>query len=64
MKKLGNDVIYTIYSAFNAGFSDTARDAITTGTYYDEEANIVYTVADSIGGGADAKAKGVKKFSI
>lgn len=63
-KKLGNDVIYTMYSTFDAGFSDTAKGATTAGTYYGEGANIVYTVAGSVGDGVDAKAKEVKKLSI
>lgn len=63
-KELGDDVSYTFYSTYDAGFVDTAKGATTAGTYYSEGANIVYTVAGSVGDGVDAKAKEVKKLSI
>ena len=63
-KELGSDVTYTLYSTYDAGFVDTAKGATTAGTYYSEGANIVYTVAGSVGDGVDAKAKEVKKLSI
>ncbi|MDD4699558.1 MAG: BMP family ABC transporter substrate-binding protein [Oscillospiraceae bacterium] len=61
-KELG--VNYTYYSTYNAGFSDSATGGTTAGTYYSEGANVVYTVAGSVGDGVDAKAKEVKKLSI
>jgi basic membrane protein A len=61
-KDLG--VKYTFYSDYNAGFSDSAAGATKANTYYSDGANIVYTVAGSVGDGVDAKAKEVKKLSI
>lgn len=61
-KELGVD--YTMYTTYDAGFVDTAQGANTAGTYYGEGANVVYTVAGSVGDGVDAKAKEIKKLSI
>jgi basic membrane protein A len=63
-KEVGNDVIYTYYSTFDAGFTDTAQGATTAATYYNSGANIVFTVAGSVGDGVDSKAKELKKLSI
>lgn len=63
-KELGNDVVYTYYSTFDAGFTDTAQGATTAATYYNSGANIVFTVAGSVGDGVDSKAKELKKLSI
>lgn len=63
-KELGSDVLYTLYSTYDAGFVDSAKGGTTAGTYYSEGANIVFTVAGSVGDGVDAKAKEVKKLSI
>lgn len=63
-KELGNNVVYTYYSTYDAGFVDTALGATTAATYYGAGANIVYTVAGSVGDGVDAKAKELKKLSI
>ncbi len=63
-KEIGKDVVYTYYSTYDAGFVDTAQGATTAATYYNQGANIVYTVAGSVGDGVDAKAKELKKLSI
>jgi basic membrane protein A len=63
-KEIGKDVIYTYYSTYDAGFVDTAQGATTAATYYNAGANVVYTVAGSVGDGVDAKAKELKKLSI
>lgn len=60
--KLG--VKYTYYSDYNAGFSDSAAGSTKANTYYQDGANIVYTVAGAVGDGVDSKAKEVKKLSI
>ncbi len=61
-KELG--VKYTIYSDYNAGFSDSAAGAAKANTYYSDGANVVYAVAGSVGDGVTAKAKEVKKLAI
>lgn len=63
-KELGSDVVYTLFSTYDAGFVDTAKGATTAGTYYSQGANVVYTVAGSVADGVDAKAKELKKLSI
>lgn len=60
--KLG--VKYTYLSDYNAGFSDSAAGSTKANTYYQDGANIVYTVAGAVGDGVDSKAKEVKKLSI
>lgn len=62
--QLGPDVTYTMYSTFNAGFTDTALGATTAGTYYGQGANVVFPSAGSVGDGVAAKAKEVKKLAI
>lgn len=61
-KELG--VKYTMYTDYNAGFVDSAAGATKAATYYSDGANIVCTVAGSVGDGVDSKAKEVKKLSI
>lgn len=61
-KELG--VNYTMYTDYNAGFVDSAAGATKAATYYSDGANIVCTVAGSVGDGVDSKAKEVKKLSI
>ena len=63
-KDISADTVYTMYTNFDAGFVDTAQGASIAGNFYSEGANIVYTVAGSVGDGVDAKAKEVKKLSI
>lgn len=62
--ELGSDVLYTVLSTFDAGFVDTAKGAQTAGTYYDQGANVVFTVAGSVADGVNARAKELKKLSI
>lgn len=58
------NVKYTMYSDYNAGFSDSAAGATKANTYYSDGANFVCSVAGSVGDGVTAKAKEVKKFAI
>ncbi len=58
------DVNYTLYTDYNAGFVDSAAGATKAATYYSDGANIVCTVAGSVGDGVDSKAKELKKLSI
>ena len=55
---------YTLYTDYNAGFVDSAAGATKAATYYSDGANIVCTVAGSVGDGVDSKAKELKKLSI
>ncbi len=63
-KQVGPDAVYTMYSTFDAGFVDTAKGSTTAGTYYDQGANVVFSVAGSVGDGVAAKAKEVKKLAV
>lgn len=63
-KQVGADAVYTMFSTFDAGFSDTAKGSTTGGTYFDQGANMVFSVAGSVGDGVAAKAKEVKKLAI
>jgi len=63
-KQVGADAVYTMFSTFDAGFVDTAKGSTTGGTYFDQGANVVFTVAGSVGDGVAAKAKEVKKLAI
>ncbi len=63
-KQIGADAVYTMYSTFDAGFVDTAKGSTTAGTYYDQGANVVFSVAGSVGDGVAAKAKEVGKLAI
>lgn len=62
--EIGSDVMYTALSTFDAGFVDTAKGAQTAATYYDQGANVVFTVAGSVADGVNARAKELKKLSI
>ncbi|MEG0664203.1 MAG: BMP family ABC transporter substrate-binding protein, partial [Clostridia bacterium] len=61
-KELG--VNYTMYTDYNAGFTDSAAGATKANAYYSDGANIVCTVAGSVGDGVDSKAKELKKLAI
>ncbi len=61
-KKL--NIKYTYFSDYNAGFADSAAGATKANTYYQNGANIVFSVAGAVGDGVDSKAKEVKKLSI
>jgi basic membrane protein A len=58
------NVKYTVYTDYNAGFTDSAAGATKANTYYSDGANVVFSVAGAVGDGVDAKAKEVKKLSI
>lgn len=57
-------VTYDYYSKYDAGFADTAGGSNVAGTYYGNGANVVYTVAGSVGDGVASKAKEVKKLAV
>jgi basic membrane protein A len=57
-------VNYTYLSDYNAGFTDSAAGASKANTFYSEGANVVFSVAGSVGDGVAAKAKEVKKLAI
>jgi basic membrane protein A len=61
-EKLG--VNYTYYSDYNAGFTDSAAGATKANTFYSAGANVVFSVAGSVGDGVTAKAREVKKLAI
>ncbi|MGC4152001.1 MAG: BMP family ABC transporter substrate-binding protein [Propionicimonas sp.] len=63
-QQFGADAVYTMYSTFDAGFVDTAKGSTTAGTYFDQGANVVFSVAGSVGDGVAAKAKEVGKLAI
>lgn len=58
------DVKYDFYSKFDAGFADSATGSTVAGTYYNQGANIVFSVAGSVGDGVAAKAKEEGKLAI
>lgn len=60
--KLG--VNYEYLSDYNVGFTDSAAGATKANTFYSEGANIIFTVAGSVGDGVTSKAKEVKKLAI
>ncbi len=61
-KELG--VHYDYYAKYDAGFSDSATGGTVAGTYYNQGANVVFSVAGSVGDGAAAKAKEEGKLAI
>lgn len=61
-KELG--VNYDYYSKYDAGFADPALGSTVAGTYYNQGANIVYSVAGSVGDGVTSKAKESGKLAI
>ena len=54
-EKLG--VNYDYYAKYDAGFADSATGSTVAGTYYNQGANIVFSVAGSVGDGVASKAK-------
>ena len=65
-QKIAGDlgVKYDFLSKYDAGFADTAGGSAVAGTFYANNANIVYTVAGAVGDGVASKAKEEKKLMI
>lgn len=61
-EKLG--VNYDYYAKYDAGFADSATESTVAGTYYNQGANIVFSVAGSVGDGVASKAKEEGKLAI
>lgn len=61
-EKLG--VNYDYYAKYDAGFADSATGSTVAGTYYNQGANIVFSVAGSVGDGVASKAKEEGKRAI
>ena len=61
-EKLG--VNYHYYAKYDAGFSDSATGSTVAGTYYNQGANIIFSVAGSVGDGVATKAKEAGKLAI
>lgn len=61
-EKLG--VNYDYYAKYDAGFADSATGSTVAGTYYNQGANIVFSVAGSVGDGVASKAKEERKLAI
>lgn len=61
-EKLG--VNYDYYAKYDAGFADSATGSTVAGTYYNQGANVVFSVAGSVGDGAASKAKEEGKLAI
>lgn len=61
-EKLG--VNYDYYAKYDAGFADSATGSTVAGTYYNQGANIVFSVAGSVGDGVALKAKEEGKLAI
>jgi len=57
-------VNYDFYAKYDAGFADSATGSTVAGTYYNQGANIVFSVAGSVGDGVAAKAKEERKLAI
>lgn len=61
-EKLG--VNYDYYAKYDAGFADSATGSTVAGTYYNQGANIVFSVVGSVGDGVASKAKEEGKLAI
>lgn len=61
-EELGVD--YDYYAKYDAGFSDSATGSTVAGTYYNQGANIIFSVAGSVGDGVAAKAKEEGKLMV
>ena len=61
-KELG--VKYDYYAKYDAGFTDSATGSTVAGTYFGQGANVVFSVAGSVGDGAATKAKEEGKLAI
>ncbi|ACD51356.1 BMP family ABC transporter substrate-binding protein [Clostridium botulinum] len=58
------NVNYNYYSKYDAGFADPSLGSTVAGTFYNQGANLVYSVAGSVGDGAASKAKEQGKLAI
>lgn len=58
------DVKYDYYAKYDAGFADSATGSTVAGTYYNQGANVVFSVAGAVGDGVAAKAKEAGKLAI
>lgn len=61
-KELG--VNYDYYAKYDAGFADPALGSTIAGTYFNQGANLIYTVAGGVGDGVTSKAKEEQKLAI
>lgn len=61
-KELG--VNYNYYSKYDAGFADPSLGSTVAGTFFNQGANLVFSVAGSVGDGAASKAKESGKLAI
>ena len=57
-------VNYDYYAKYDAGFADSATGSTVAGTYYNQGANVIFSVAGSVGDGVAAKAKEEGKLMI
>lgn len=57
-------VNYDYYAKYDAGFADSATGSTVAGTYYNQGANIIFSVAGSVGDGVAAKAKEDGKLMV
>ncbi len=57
-------VKYDYLAKNDAGFSDPALGSTTAGTFYDNNANVVFAVAGVVGDGISSKAKEVGRLAI
>lgn len=57
-------VKYDYYSKYDAGFADPALGSTVAGTFYNQGANLVFSVAGSVGDGVASKAKEAGKLAI
>lgn len=57
-------VTYDYYAKYDAGFADSATGSTVAGTYYNQGANVIFSVAGSVGDGVAAKAKEEGKLMI
>lgn len=57
-------VTYNYYAKYDAGFADSATGSTVAGTYYNQGANVVFSVAGSVGDGVASKAKEEGRLAI
>lgn len=62
--KEAGDVKYDYYAKYDAGFTDPALGSTVAGTFFDNNANIVFADSGMVGDGITAKAKEVGRLSI
>ena len=58
------EVEYEYYAKYDAGFADPATGSSIAGTFYNQGANVVYSVAGGVGDGVASKAAEEKKLAI